>query len=215
MRRLLLVRHGNTFEDGAPVVRVGSRSDLPLTAQGLAQAAAFAAACRGAGLALGPFLAGPLARTRTFVEHGFGTIPRADDRLREIDYGDWEGLTDAEIAVRVGADTLEAWNRRCVWPKGQNWAPSAETLAAGAASLARELAVGDARLVPVLCSSQGVMRYFGAIDGGWFDVARAQGRLGVATGSCCGVRAGGDGSLTVDFWNVRPDPAALADWVRT
>jgi len=214
MRRLLLVRHGNTFEDGAPVVRVGSRSDLPLTAKGLAQAATFAAACRGAGLALGPFVAGPLARTRAFVEHGFGTAPRADDRLREIDYGDWEGLTDAEIAARAGADMLEAWNRRCVWPEGQSWAPSAETLAAGAASLARELAAGDARLVPVLCSSQGVLRYFGAIDAGWFDAARAQGKLGVATGSCCGVRAGTDGRLTVDFWNVRPDAAALADWVR-
>lgn len=214
MRRLLLVRHGNTFEDGAPVIRVGSRSDLPLTAKGLAQAATFAAACRGAGLALGPFVAGPLARTRAFVEHGFGTIPRADERLREIDYGDWEGLTDAEIAARVGADMLEAWNRRCVWPAGQNWAPSAATLAEGAAALACELAAGDPQFVPVLCSSQGVLRYFGALDSGWFDAARAQGKLGVATGSCCGVRAGTDGRLSVDFWNARPEPAFLADWAR-
>jgi probable phosphoglycerate mutase len=215
MRRVLLVRHGNTFEDGAPVVRVGARSDLPLTGKGLAQAATFAAACRGAGLALGPFLAGPLLRTRAFVEHGFGAVPRTDGRLREIDYGDWEGLTDAEIATRVGPDMLEAWNRRCVWPDGQNWAPSAAALAKGAASLAREVAAGDPAVVPVLCSSQGVLRYFGAIDTVWFDAARAQGKLGVGTGSCCGVRAGTDGRLVVDFWNVRPDPAALAAWART
>ncbi len=210
-RRLLLVRHGNTFEDGAPVVRVGSRSDLPLTAKGLQQAEAFAVAVRTAGLAVGPFLAGPLARTREFVRHGFGTKPRLDDRLREIDYGLWEGKTDAEIAASAGADMLEAWNRRCVWPAGQSWAPDADTLAQGAAALVRELADGDARIVPVLCSSQGILRYFAALDAKWFAAARAEGKLGVATGACCGIRVEA-GAVHVDFWNRKPDAAALRAW---
>ncbi|MBL8833079.1 MAG: histidine phosphatase family protein [Rhodospirillales bacterium] len=211
MRRLLLVRHGNTFEDGAPVVRVGSRTDLPLTAKGLAQAATFAAAVRAAGLAVGPFLAGPLARTRMFVTHGFGFEPRLDDRLREIDYGSWEGRTDADIALTAGADTLEAWNRRCVWPEGQGWSPDPGTLEAGAATLVRELAAGDARLVPVLCSSQGILRYFAKLDATWFAAAAADGKLGVATGSCCGIVVDG-ASVRVAFWNRKPDAATLRDF---
>jgi probable phosphoglycerate mutase len=215
MRRILLVRHGNTFEDGTPVVRVGSRSDIPLTAKGLAQAATFAEAVRGSGIAVGPFLSGPLRRTRTFIAHGFGFVPRTDDRLCEIDYGSWEGRTDADIAATAGADTLEAWNRRCIWPAGQGWSPDPDTLERGAGALARELAAGDGRIVPVLCSSQGILRYFAKLDAGWFAAAVAAAvaaaRLGVATGACCGITLA-PSSVRVDFWNRKPEAAQLRDW---
>jgi broad specificity phosphatase PhoE len=212
MRRLLLVRHGNTFEDGTVPTRVGARSDLPLTHKGIAQAQAFAAAARSAGLCLGPFLAGPLQRTRDFVARGFDVAPTLDTRLREIDYGDWEGLTDAEIAARAGSVMLEDWNKRCVWPQGQNWAPVEATLAAGAASLVNELAHGSQRCVPVLCSSQGVLRYFAKLDEAFFANAQRDGKLGVGTGSCCGVRIATSGALVVDFWNDKPEASRLAAW---
>lgn len=214
MRRLLLVRHGNTFETGATPTRVGARSDLPLTQKGVEQARTFAAAARDAGLCLGPFAAGPLKRTREFIVQGFGIAPTVDDRLREIDYGDWEGLTDAAIAARVGAAMLEEWNRRCVWPVGQNWLPDEAALAAGAASLVRELAQGSPDCVPVLCSSQGVLRYFAKLDAAFFAAAKHDAKLGVATGACCGVHIGASGALVVDFWNDKPDPARLRAWVR-
>jgi broad specificity phosphatase PhoE len=206
-RRLLLVRHGNTFEDGVTPTRVGMRSDLPLTAKGVLQATQFADAARGAGLALGPFISGPLQRTRVFLSHGFGITPRLDDRLREIDYGDWEGLTDAEISARVGPVMLESWNKNCVWPEGQNWVPSPAILFEGAASLVRELGAGAPGIVPVLCSSQGVLRYFAKLDGAFF----AQAKLGVGTGSCCGVSLDANG-LRVDFWNDKPDSQRLKAW---
>jgi probable phosphoglycerate mutase len=214
MRRLLLVRHGNTFEDGVVPTRVGAQSDLPLTQKGLAQAQTLAAATRAAGLCLGPFLAGPLQRTRDFIAHGFSIMPTLDMRLREIDYGDWEGLTDVAIAARVGAAMLEDWNRRCVWPHGQNWAPDEATLAAGAASLVQALVHGSPRFVPVLCSSQGVLRYFAKLDANFFANAQRDAKLGVATGACCGVRVAPSGALTVDFWNDKPDAARLAAWAR-
>jgi len=213
MRRVLFVRHGNTFEDGTVPTRVGARSDLPLTQKGMAQAQTFAAAARAAGPCLGPFLAGPLQRTREFVEHGFDVVPTLDARLREIDYGDWEGLTDAAIAARVGSEMLEDWNKRCVWPHGQNWAPDEATLAAGAASLVQELAHGSPRCVPVLCSSQGVLRYFAKLDVAFFANAQRDGKLGVATGACCGARVAPSGELAVDFWNDKPDAARLAAWM--
>jgi len=206
-RRLLLVRHGNTFEDGTTPTRVGMRSDLPLTEKGLVQATQFADAARDAGLALGPFVSGPLLRTRIFLSHGFGIAPRLDDRLREIDYGNWEGLTDAEISALVGPSMLESWNKNCVWPDGQNWAPSPAVLSKGAESLVRELAAGDPSIVPVLCSSQGVLRYFAKIDATFF----ARAKLGVGTGSCCGVSVGARG-LRVDFWNEKPDSRSLKAW---
>ena len=35
MTRLVIVRHGNTFEAGEPPRRIGARTDLPLTATGV------------------------------------------------------------------------------------------------------------------------------------------------------------------------------------
>ncbi len=40
MTRLVIVRHGNTFEAGETPRRIGARTDLPLTAAGLEQAEA-------------------------------------------------------------------------------------------------------------------------------------------------------------------------------
>lgn len=212
MRRVLLVRHGNTFETGAPVVRVGARSDLPLTSKGIEQAHMFGRAVREAELAVGPYAAGPLARTREFVRHAFGIRPREDDRLREIDYGRWEGLTDAQIAASFGAEPLEAWNKRCVWPEGENWSPDPASLERGAAALLAELRDGDPAFAPVLCSSQGILRYFGRQDVAWFADAAAEGNLGVGTGNCCGIELGGE-SPRVAFWNMKPDAASLRGWV--
>ncbi|MGA3882329.1 histidine phosphatase family protein, partial [Bacillus pumilus] len=39
----VIVRHGNTFAAGEPPRRIGARTDLPLTAQGQAQAEALGA----------------------------------------------------------------------------------------------------------------------------------------------------------------------------
>lgn len=214
MRHVLLVRHGNTFEDGAPVLRVGARSDLALTAKGVTQAETFGRAVRDAGLAVGPFVAGPLARTRMFVRHAFGVAPREDDRLREIDYGAWEGRTDADITADVGAAMLDGWNKRCEWPAGQGWSPDAATLERGAAALIEEMRGGDAAIVPVLCSSQGILRYFAKRDARWFAEAVVQGKLGVGTGCCCGIEIDAGGVVRVAFWNAKPDPRALRDWVR-
>jgi hypothetical protein len=122
------------------------------------------------------------------------------------------GATDADIAATAGADTLEAWNRRCVWPAGQGWSPDPETLERGAGELTRELAAGDGRIVPVLCSSQGILRYFAKLDADWFAAAVAGAKLGVATGACCGITLASPSSVRVDFWNRKPEAALLRDW---
>ncbi len=40
MTRLVIVRHGNTFEAGEPPRRIGAGTDLPLTESGIDQARA-------------------------------------------------------------------------------------------------------------------------------------------------------------------------------
>ncbi|OZB12451.1 MAG: histidine phosphatase family protein, partial [Rhodobacterales bacterium 34-62-10] len=62
MARLFIVRHGNTFDKGDTVTRVGARTDLPLSVSGREQAQKLAA--HFAGTRFSAALCSPLSRTR-------------------------------------------------------------------------------------------------------------------------------------------------------
>ncbi|MDT8287890.1 MAG: histidine phosphatase family protein [Elusimicrobiales bacterium] len=210
--KLLLVRHGNTFAAGETPVRVGANEDLPLTAEGEAQARAFAAALRESGLRPDVFVTGPLKRTRRhteiiMAELGTSGAAEIDPRLTEIDYGPWGGLSDAEIVARFGpvaARELEAWEKESRWPaETARWAPGAETVTRNIAALKAELA---ARLgadgTALICSSNGILRYFLELAPGGLAAAQARGQAKMATGAASLLRVADD-TVRVLFWNAR------------
>ena len=91
---IVLVRHGATLwsESG----RHTGRTDLPLTELGIEQAQALAPLLKG--FSPGPVLSSPLLRARKTAElAGFGDRITLDPDLLEWNYGDYEGLTTAEI----------------------------------------------------------------------------------------------------------------------
>lgn len=106
-RPLLLARHGETADNAARRFQ-GSRNP-PLNERGRAQAAALAEALRGEPIAA--LWTSPLARaaeTAEIVGAALGLPPQLDDRLREIDVGDWAGRTYAEALAEV-PDAIERW----------------------------------------------------------------------------------------------------------
>jgi alpha-ribazole phosphatase/probable phosphoglycerate mutase len=99
MTRIYLLRHGETAWN-AQDNRYCGRTDLPLSAAGQVQGAAAARAL--ARVALAAVYVSPLRRSRETGElvAAAGSRPIVEDvRLLEIDFGAWEGLTAAEIAV--------------------------------------------------------------------------------------------------------------------
>jgi probable phosphoglycerate mutase len=206
---LLLARHGNTFEAGEAATWVGARTDLPLTAKGREQAEALGAALEPVKPRIRRILAGPLKRTR---EHaaiaarrlGFEAPPEIDERLREIDYGAWEGKTSAEIAAAGAESELTAWDKRGVWPSSPGWSPTETAIAKNAADIASGLAAAisceDAALI---VTSNGILRLFLRLVPGAFDAMAADGKLKVATGNCCALAFEG-GAWRVAFWNRQP-----------
>ncbi len=104
----LLLRHGQTALSVER--RFAGRGDVPLTDVGLQQAAAAAArlAARG-GIEL--VVSSPLARafrTAEIVAESTGAALIVDDDLAETDFGEWEGLTFAEVMARWPAE-MAAW----------------------------------------------------------------------------------------------------------
>ena len=109
---LLLLRHGVT--EYTPQRRFSGRggADLALTADGRAQAQAAAAAVHAAG-GVDVVIASPLLRTREtaqVVADRLGLDVRVDDDWVECAFGEWDGLTFAEVAQRWPAE-MAAWHR--------------------------------------------------------------------------------------------------------
>jgi broad specificity phosphatase PhoE len=132
---LWLVRHGET--EWSRVRRHTGRSDLPLTGRGEAGATELAPRLRGVAFDL--VLASPLRRAWRTAELA-GLTPRPEPAAVEWDYGDYEGVTTAEIR-----ETRPGWR---VWrgsvPNGETIgevAKRAETVIQRVREEARERAI--------------------------------------------------------------------------
>ncbi|GAA2831489.1 bifunctional RNase H/acid phosphatase [Kitasatospora paracochleata] len=107
---LVLLRHGETALTPQKRFSGSNGSDPALSEKGSWQAerAAEALAARGTVQAV---VASPMLRTRQTAEAvavRLGLEVRIEDGLRELDFGDWEGLTFAEVMERH-PDDLNAW----------------------------------------------------------------------------------------------------------
>jgi len=95
---LVLVRHGETVWHSED--RYAGSSDIELTARGVAQAEALARWARSAGLsAVWSSQLSRAARTASHSASALGLSPVVDPRLRELDFGDAEGLTKSDLAT--------------------------------------------------------------------------------------------------------------------
>jgi probable phosphoglycerate mutase len=104
---IVFLRHGET--DWNVEGRLQGSRDIPLNDKGRGQARRNGEAVGGAipDVAGFDFVASPLIRARETMEiarRTMGLDPhayRTDDRLREIVYGEWEGLTGSELEATV------------------------------------------------------------------------------------------------------------------
>lgn len=211
---LLLVRHGNTFEEGAPSVWVGSRTDLPLTATGLAQAQTLGSTLHTLSIPISALYSGPLLRHRqhaAIVAQALGRLEQTviiDARLKEIDYGVWEGKTNEEIRQAGQETTLHAWNEAATWPPPGLWGEDEQALQSrvrGFLATAQRDPTDNGTHVAI--TSGGVLKYFykQAIDSRPADPQRS---TKVATGHVCSLLFH-ESNWKVQLWNVPPGELRL------
>lgn len=199
---MILCRHGNTFNAGEKVVMVGAREDLPLTEVGRAQADAVADALRRSSFVPTRVYAGPLRRTRESAQRitamlSFSESITIDPRLTELDYGEWGGLSDQEIADRWGTSVLEAWQLRSVRPESVSFYPSEAELESDVRSLLKELQSYQG--FSLVVSSNGRLREFGRQVG----TSDGAGAWKVRTGMVC-VLEFVDDAWRVLLWDAEP-----------
>lgn len=98
--KVVLLRHGRTAWTG---LRYCGTNDPPLTREGSVEVKVAADRIAVLGLALPVVLASPMQRTRQtagMVAASLGVAVECDGRLREVDFGEAEGLTFSEVAAR-------------------------------------------------------------------------------------------------------------------
>lgn len=197
----IIVRHGNTFEAGEPPRRIGARTDLPLTAAGLAQAATLGAHFAAENFGFARVLTSPLARTRQTAAAILARLPAAPEAetapwLREIDHGPDEDKPEAAVLARIGRDALAAWDRHAVPPA--DWIVDAEArIAAWRALFAED------RGPTLLVTSNGAAR-FALVAAGLAASAPLAGTMKLATGSYGIIDKDPNGVLTISEWGAKP-----------
>jgi broad specificity phosphatase PhoE len=159
--RLALVRHGRTAWSAAG--RHTGRTDIPLDDEGREQARA--AAPLVSALGVDAVRVSPLARARETCELlGLDLAPVVDPDLVEWDYGDYEGITTAEIRATVADWTV--FSAPC---------PGGETAADVAARVDRVIARAVAEGGTTLLVAHGhVLRVLAAR---WLGLGPEDGRL--------------------------------------
>ncbi len=160
MLRLLLIRHGET--DWNASGRYQGQMDIPLNEAGVEQARILGHRLRnelsrptepGAPTgSIDAIYASDLARawqTAEIVGAACGLTPRPEPRLRELSFGEWQGLTYQEIGER-DPEALAAWNHDRV----NGRPPGGESLGAMAARVSdllddvrREIRDGNVALI--------------------------------------------------------------------
>ena len=164
---LWLLRHGAT--EWARNGRHTGRTDLPLLPEGEAEARALVPAL--AGLAFDAVLVSPLQRARRTAElAGLGSVAELCPDLCEWDYGDYEGITTAQI--RAERPDWSLWRDGC--PGGE---VAAQVQQRCDAVIARALAVAEApRVAPrvALVAHGHLLR---ALAGTWLGLGAAGGAL--------------------------------------
>ena len=196
MSELYILRHGNTFDRGDVVRRVGARTDMPLSTSGVMQATRLAAYFEEQGVAFEHVLSSPLERammTAGIVAPGVFAEPLPF--LTEIDYGPDEGKPEADVIARIGEEALKNWDENAVPPPG--WGVDRAGLIAAWREFFSECADVDGPVLAV--TSNGIARF--ALDAA--DKIAGDFPRKLSTCAWGRVVIGADGKAEIKSWNER------------
>lgn len=191
--RVYIVRHGNTFDKGDTILRVGGKTDLPLSQSGKLQAQLLSDAFKT--IEFSRAYSSDLNRTRETAEAILGEQSYAlADFLTEINYGPDEGKPEQDVIARLGQEAIEKWDREAIPPDG--WHVDVEGLRSAWQAF---LANCEPRANTLVVTSNGVARFLLDV----IDCDRTV-PLKLRTGSYGIVELKAKGPVLLD-WNVRPE----------
>ena len=204
MTRLLITRHGNTFDNGDVLLRVGKRTDLPLSTSGKEQAEKLGAYLAKKYAKIDKVFSSNLIRTKDTAKIALKKMGILDvevlasDIFDEIDYGLDEGKTEEEVILRLGVEALKKWDEQAIAPEGwlvdveqikENWCRFAYSIKTSNEVILVVTSNGTARFAPYILDNP--------------DEFIANNNIKLATGSVS-CFAFNDDKWKAEYWGYRP-----------
>lgn len=125
MTRIVICRHGNSFDKGDVVTRIGARTDLPLSISGIDQARGLTKQFSSGTSGFEFKLAFCSSLLRTYQTADFILTSGHDVNsldilkfLTEIDYGVDENKPEEQVVARLGRDAITLWDEKAIPPEG-------------------------------------------------------------------------------------------------
>jgi len=132
MLKLLIARHGNTFEKGDTILRVGRRTDLPLSTSGKIQSQKLGDFLTKNYPQINAVYCSNLLRTQQTAQIATDRLKQqpklqVTDFLDEIDYGPDDGKPESDVIRRIGKNAIKLWEEKSIVPHGWIVKPGAIT----------------------------------------------------------------------------------------
>lgn len=205
--RLLIARHGNTFELGEIPRRVGL-TDLPLTEQGREQGRLLGRYLKAKDLIPSIIVTSTLKRTVQTAEElqqtmGLSLTIEQRPIFNEIDYGPDENQPEQHVIARLGAHTLAAWEAHAAVPPG--WRVEPARIIQQWQDFATSLTTSFPGQTVLVVTSNGIARFAPYLTGN-FKAFSQQHSIKLSTGAL-GIfeKKQPDTTWTCQQWNIKPD----------
>lgn len=205
MTRIFLARHGNTFDAGDTVVRVGLKTDMPLAESGISQAERIGGYIKKNRINIAAVYTSTLQRT---YETATIALEEADihaplhklDIFDEIDYGPDEGKTEEQVIARIGTHAIHDWNTMAVVPPG--WIVDPQTIVNNWQKFAQQVLEQYPDQTVMVVTSNGIARFAPYLTHDFLGFTEKH-NIKLSTGHLAQLSNTGE-SWTVDYWNEKP-----------
>lgn len=203
--KLIIIRHGNTFNKEEICLRIGAKTDLPLSKSGREQAVILGKYLKQEKIIPEVVFSSWLKRTYQTAEIAFNEaeISRKIEKLdifNEIDYGLDEAKSEEEVIARIGKEAMELWNNYAIVPDGwlfnpqkaiENWKIFAEMV----------LEKYKDKTIMVF-TSNGIARFSPHITNNFGEFSKNH-DIKISTTGICTFR-NNNSNWEIESWNIKP-----------
>jgi 2,3-bisphosphoglycerate-dependent phosphoglycerate mutase len=205
MLRLLIARHGNTFDKGDTLLRVGKGTDLPLSISGSKQATALGRFLSIHHPTIDQVFTSNLQRTQqtatiALEEIGLNLPLIVQPFLDEVDYGPDEGKPEGEVIARIGQEALLRWEKEAIPPS--DWLVNPVEIIQQWLDFSMGLLRGAQQKTALVVTSNGIARFAPYILGDYPRFTQEH-SIKLSTGALACLEYDGS-AWALKYWNHRP-----------
>lgn len=205
---VIVARHGNTFDKGETPLRVGLKTDLPLSSSGREQAKLLGKYLKQNKIKIDVVFTSELKRTyetSNIALNESGQKPVTLHKIKilnEIDYGPDEGKTEKEVIARIGQEALDEWDKYAKVPNG--WKFDKEERIAELKEFFNYLEKEQKEKVILVVTSNGIARFLPYLTNSFDDFAKTH-KIKISTGAFCILEKENDDKFwKIKEWNLIP-----------